>query len=132
MALISGKYAEALIGSCEFMEFESWEFDGGYDVLEVPVRSAGGWMATVESVGSGRGTITGYIDPDAPITATLTSGALVTLVLRTRSAADGGLVKASGTARLGKFQIAANRSGEPQSVTIPFTADGPWLLQGQS
>lgn len=132
MALISGKYAEAMIGSCEFQEFESWELDAGYDVLEVPVRSAGGWMATVESVGSGRGTITGYIDPDNPITVNLTSGALLTLVLRTRSVADGGLVVATGTARFGKFQIAANRSGEPQSVTIPFTCDGPWLLQGQS
>lgn len=123
MAASSGKYAEALFGSCNFLEFEGWDIDYGAETPTYNSRSGGGATQTVEGVFNGTGTITGFLDPDDPITTQVTSGSLLTLNLRVTAT---GPVEWSGQARIGKFAMSANRSGEPVPVTIPFVTHGTW------
>lgn len=125
MSVISGKYAEAAIGSCEFHEFESWELTYGSNIHEYNSRSGGGASQTVDGVFSGSGTINGFIDPDDSIADAITPGALVTLTLRHTAT---GPVQATGLARLGQFHYTANRDGTPQPVSIPFVTHGLWTL----
>ena len=125
MATTSGKYAQALFGSCNFLEFESWDLEYGANIPTYNARSGGGATQTVEGVFDGGGTISGFLDPDDPLTSQVTSGALITLSLHITST---GPVQATGQARLGKFNMSANRSGEPVPVSIPFVTHGTWTL----
>lgn len=125
MSQLSGKYAEALVDSCNILEFESWSLEYGADIHETAARSGGGARQTVEGVFGGSGSITGYIDPDDPLTSQLTTGALVTLTLHLTST---GPVAATGSARLGAWSMGASRDGTPIQVSIPFTTHGLWTL----
>ena len=127
---ISGKYAEVAIGACEWQEMESWDLTFGSNVHEVNTRSGGGYTTTVDGVHSGRGSLSGFIDPDDSLaSASITTGTLVTLTLRHTIT---GPVVATGQARLGQFSYSAARSGEPQPVSIEFVTHGEWTFPGQS
>ena len=125
MAVSSGKFAQALFGSCNFLEFESWDIEYGSNVIEYNSRAGAGATKTVDGVHSGSGTITGFLDPDDPITTQVTTGALVTLFLHIT---ETGPVQYSGSARLGKYSSSANRDGSVVTVSIPFTTDGVWTV----
>lgn len=128
MAVVSGKYAEVAIGSCEFAEFEAWDLSYGAAVPEFNSRSGGGASQTVEGVFSGSGTITGFVDPDDSLYgSSIRTGSLLTLTLRHTAT---GPVVATGQARLGQFSFSANRDGTPQPVSIPFVTHGLWTLPG--
>ena len=125
MSVISGKYAECLFGTCNFLEFESWELEYGSNIEEYNSRAGAGAGQTVDGVHTGSGTITGFMDTADPVTTQVTTGTLVTLHLYLTST---GPVEATGSARIGKFSLSANRDGTPQSVTIPFVTHGVWTL----
>lgn len=125
MGAISGKYAEAHLGSCNMLEFESWELTYGANVEPVNSRAGGGATTTIDGVENGSGTISGYLDPDDPISSQVSPGQLLTLICLSRSS---GTVQATGQARLGQFTLSANRDGTPQRVTIPFVTHGLWTL----
>lgn len=122
--VISGKFAEVLVDSCNILEFESVDLTYGSNVQEYNARSGGGSTMTVDGVNSGSGTINGFLDPDDPLTVQLTSGALVTITI---SESQGSTTLATGQARLGQFGLpTVSRGGEPVRVTIPFITHGPW------
>lgn len=125
MGAISGKYAEALFASCNFLEFESWELEYGSNIEEYNSRSGAGAGQTIDGVHTGSGTITGFLDPDDPVTTQVTTGSLITLALYVTAT---GPVQATGLGRIGKFTLSANRDGTPQPVTIPFVTHGVWTL----
>jgi len=125
MGVVSGKYAEALIGTCNLLEFESWELEYGSNIEEYNSRAGAGAGQTVDGVHTGSGTITGFLDPDDPVTTTVTTGSLVALTLKNNTT---GPVQGTGNARIGKFTLSANRDGTPQPVTIPFVTDGVWTF----
>ena len=125
MAVLSGKFAEVLFGSCNFLEFESWELEYGSNVIEYNSREGGGATNTVDGVHSGSGSITGFLDSTDPITTQVTTGALLTLALYVTST---GPVQATGEGRLGKFSLSANRDGSVVPVTIPFVTHGVWTF----
>lgn len=129
MGALSGKYAEAQIGSCEFAEFESWDLNYGAGTPEYNSRSGGGASQSVEGVISGGGSISGFIDPDDSLYASsIRTGSLLALTLRHTAT---GPVVATGQGRLGQFRYGASRAGEPQPVTIPFVTHGLWTVPGQ-
>lgn len=123
MAVVSGKYAEALVGACNILEFEGWTLEYGADVHEYASRAGAGARQTVEGVFGGSGSISGFMDPTDPITAAMTSGALVTLILKADSVTG---VQWTGQARLGAWSTSASRDGTPVPVSIPFTTHGLW------
>lgn len=125
MAVISGKFAECLFGSCNFLEFESWELEYGSNLEEYNARSGDGAGQSVDGVHTGSGTITGFMDSADPVTSQITTGSLVTLHLYLTAT---GPVEATGSARIGKFTFSANRDGTPQPVSIPFITQGVWTL----
>lgn len=126
MAQLSGIYGEALIGTCEILEFESWTLDYGPDLHPTTARSSGTAQGVVTGVTRGSGTITGYIDATntaALIWNTLSLGNAVTLTLRLTSGKD--LV---GSAKFGQFSVGSSRSGEPVQFSVPFNIIGAWTL----
>lgn len=125
MAARSGKYAEALFDSCNFLEFESWTLTYGSNPQEYNSRAGAGSTQTVDGVNSGSGEVTGFLDTSDPITGQVTTGSLVTLICRSDTT---GPVQATGSARIGQFTLGANRDGTPQRVTIPFVTHGAWTF----
>lgn len=125
MSVLSGKYATVLFDSCNMLEFESWDLTFGTNIQEYNSRSGGGATQTAAGVDSGSGTITGFLDPDDPITGQITSGGLYTVSCY---ADANGTTKAYGKARLGQIHMSANRDGTLIPVTIPFTTHGEWTL----
>lgn len=125
MAVISGKYAEVLFGTCNFLEFESWDLEYGSNIEEYNSRAGAGAGQTVDGVHTGSGSVTGFMDPDAPITTQVTTGSLLAIYLYLTST---GPVQTYGNGRIGKYSLSANRDGTPEPVTIPFVTDGVWTL----
>ena len=127
MAVISGKYAEVLVDSCNILEFESADLTYGSNVQEYNSRAGGGATKTVDGVESGSGTLNGFLDPSDSLTSQLTTGALVAIVFRTNPGSPTTI--ASGNARLGQFNVPEfNRGGAPVKVSIPFVTDGLWVF----
>lgn len=124
MGALSGKYGECVAASSNINEFRDWELDYGAKTEVYASRHGGGAEETVDGVFGGTGTIMMNLDPSAPITAVMSSGDLVSLNLYARKNAP---VQAYGQARLGKFKYGAKRSGEVQTITIPFTCHGFWV-----
>jgi hypothetical protein len=128
MAVISGKYAEVQVDTCTFAEFESADLTYGSNIQEYNSVAGGGATQTVDGVESGSGTLNGFYDPSDPILTELTTGSLVTLILRESA---GGIRLATGSARLGQFSIPNfNRDGTPVQVSIPFVTHGLWTFPG--
>ncbi len=126
MAVLSGKFAEVHVDSCNILEFESADLTYGSNVQEYNSRAGGGATKTVDGVESGSGTINGFLDPTDPLTTQLTTGALVEIELKESA---GSTTIASGFARLGQFNVPEfNRGGAPVKVSIPFTTDGLWTF----
>ena len=124
--VISGKFAEVHVDSCNILEFESADLTYGSTPQEYNSRAGGGSTKTVAGVNSGSGTLNGFYDPSDPLTTQLATGALVSIQLKESS---GGSVLASGQGRLGQFNVPEfNRSGTPVKVSIPFVTDGPWTF----
>lgn len=123
MAQYSGKYAQVLLGSCNMLEFESWELEYGSNIHETNARSSGVGTGTVDGVESGSGTITGFVDTSDPIWGQLTTGSLYTVQLQHTTSPSSYW---TGSARIGKWGTGASRGGDPQKVTIPFTCHGVW------
>lgn len=121
MSVLSGKYSAILLDSCNMLEFESWDLTFGTNIQEYNSRSGGGATQTAAGVDSGSGTITGFLDPDDPITGQVSSGDLVTAQFYADS---GGTTKATGKIRLGQIHMSANRDGTLIPVSIPFTTHG--------
>ena len=125
MAVLSGKYAEVLFNSCNMLEMESWDLEYGSNVEEFNARSGAGATKTVDGVHSGSGAVSGFFDNTDPMTTQVATGALVTLALRHTAT---GPIVATGSARIGKYSLGADRGGAPQPITIPFVTDGVWTL----
>lgn len=125
MAVISGKYAEAVFDSCNLLEFESWTLTYGAENQIYDSRSGGGAQRSVEGIFRGNGTITGFVSDDDGLNAVVTTGALATLTLYHTQV---GSVSATGNARIGQITFEANRAGEPESYSIEFITDGLWTL----
>ena len=124
--VLSGKYAEVWVGTCNVLEFESADLTYGSNVQEYNSRAGGGATKTVDGVESGGGTINGLLDPTDSLTGSLTTGALVLIALKESS---GSTTIATGYGRLGQFNIPEfNRGGAPVKVSIPFTTDGLWTF----
>ncbi len=128
MAVISGKFAEVQVDTCNILEFESADLTYGSNVQEYNSRAGGGATKTVDGVEAGSGTLNGFYDPDDPILTQLTTGDLVSIILRE---SQGGVEVAKGSARLGQFGLPNfNRDGTPVQVSVPFTTDGLWTFPG--
>lgn len=125
MGALSGKFGEALAGSCNLLELLSWELEYGMEPQEYASRAGAGATQTVAGVESGSGTFELNFDPDDPVQGTLGHGDLVTLILRHTAT---GPVQATGQARIGKHSYGANRDGTVQTVTVPFVTHGAWTL----
>lgn len=124
MGALSGKYAQAIVDSCDIAEFESWELDEGAETLIYHSRSGAGYQKTEEGPGGGTGTLVLFFDPADPVAGRLVSGGLYTVALYQTAT---GPVQHTGTIRLGKFRYGGDRNGPLQKVTIPFATHGPWV-----
>ena len=129
MGALSGKYGEALVGSCNILEFLAWDLEYGAEPQEYASRAGAGATQTVDGVESGSGTLQLNFDPNAAPQTILAHGSLYTLILRHTAT---GPVQATGQARIGKHSYGANRDGTIQQVTVPFVTHGAWTLAGDS
>lgn len=120
MAVISGKFAEVLIGSCNLLEFESIDMNEGSEPQQYNARSGGGHTKSVAGVNSGDGTITTFMNLSSPLWADVVSGNSYTMTHRMDS---NGALDASGTIRIGKITRTSNRDGTPQSISIAFVTE---------
>lgn len=123
MAQQSGKYATILLGTCEMLEFEGWTLDYGADIHETASRAGGGAIQTVEGIFRGSGQVSGYFDPNDPLTKYIVAGTLYTLTLKWITGKQ-----MTGSARIGPISFGASREGQPVPVSFPFTTHGLWTM----
>jgi len=120
MAVISGKFAEVLIGTCNLLQFESIDMNEGSEPQQYNSREGGGHTKSVAGVNSGDGTLTTFLDLASPLWADVVSGTSYTM---THNLNSDGSETASGTIRIGKISRTSNRDGTPQSVSVAFVTE---------
>lgn len=124
MPVLSGKYGEITIDSCNILEFESVNCEYGDETKEYNSRAGAGATLTSAGVASGSGQMAIWLDPDDPITGQFVSGGLYTLLIKETQGSNN---LGTGSVRIGKLSLPdVNRNGELVRIQVPFTMHGVW------
>lgn len=121
MGVLSGKQAYVVLDTCTMLEFESATITWGSELQRYNTRSGGGHQQVEDGVHAGSGTVTGFVDPNDPLLAQITTGAVVALVINHNST---GTHQWSGNVRIGQVTAGGNRDGTVQPISFEFMTHG--------
>lgn len=122
MAAVSGNQGKALVGSSTISELSSWNMDDDAGVQTYNAYAGAGWQRSVAGNRKVTGSVEGFYDPNGPIDAILTNGAVVMLRLY-----ENATKYAQGYARLSKISRSANLgTAEPEKWSASFESEGAW------